>query len=183
MTGACEHTETELSPEEAFAVLEPYFVAVREVFVDAGAPVGSVVLEVAPWVHDGPRHFAATAESGRTIVCAPELAQLPEETVLAILSHEFGHAEDFSTPGRYFVDDDGELLSHIDENAAALEQKMGRQARIARMKRWGSRDHDMVERTADAIAKLRVGREIGYAGPCSLQSFSRGVRPRPRGLV
>lgn len=170
-----------LTIDEAYAVLEPYYVAVQETFESRGAnAVRKTALEVAPWVHDGPRHFAACATTGLRIVAAPELADLPEETVLAIFSHEFGHAVDYLMPAMFFVDDEGKLLPA--EKLPDDGDKRVQQARVARMQRWEARSEDDIERTADAIAERFTGRVIGYSGPCLLQSFERGVRPRPVGL-
>lgn len=179
---ACRDTDTDLTVEEAYAILEPYFLAVQERFVAEGAKRASNVrLEVAPWAHDTLRHFAATATTGSPVVVAPELAELPEETVLAILSHEFGHAVDYLYPGEYVLVDDGELVRLPPTPAHDLGGKRGEQAYLARMKRWERRDDDAVERTADAIAEHFTGHAIGYCGPCDLQCFDRGVS-RPDGL-
>jgi hypothetical protein len=184
MADACRDTGTDLTVEEAYAILEPYFLAVQERFVAEGAGrTGDVQLEVAPWAHDAPRHFAATATTGSPVVVAPELAELPEETVLAILAHEFGHAVDYLYPGEYVLVDDGELeLVRLPPTPAHdLGGQRGEQAYLARMRRWEHRDDDTVERTADAIAEYFTGHAIGYCGPCSLQCFDRGVS-RPKGL-
>jgi len=180
---SCQKIRASLNSDEAFAVIEPYFIAVRDVFVQKGATkVGKTELEIAPWVHDSPRHFAATEESGLSIVAAPEFAELPEETVLAILAHELGHATDFLYPSTYVVVDDGELVKLPTVPRRAFKDKHEVQANVARSMQWKDRDKDQVERTADAIAELFTGRAIGYAGPCELQVFDRGLRPRRRGL-
>ena len=58
---ACPEIRSPLTVEEAEAVIEPYFLAVRDVFVGNGATkCKRVTLEIAPWIHDSPRHFAAT---------------------------------------------------------------------------------------------------------------------------
>jgi len=172
-----------ISVEEAEAVIDVYFTVAKEVFVKGGATrVKKVVLEIARWVHDSPRHYAATEETGRRIVAAPEFAELPEPTLAAILAHEFGHAVDFLYPGEFAVMDDGELV-RMPPTPKTLIDKKAEQAMIARLRAWSERDKDTVERTADAIAEHFTGRPIGYMGPCELQSFERGgVRPRRLGL-
>lgn len=167
-----------LSAPEAYVVLEPYYEAVRERFVEQGLErCRHVSLEIAGWVHDSERHYAATAPWGKLIVAAPELADLPDETVLAILGHEFGHATDFLYPGDFLFRRD-ELVRMMAPNP---EDKRQLQAHAARMRVWKERDDDLVERTADAIGADVLGRPIGYCGPCKLQCFERGVR-RPDGL-
>jgi hypothetical protein len=179
----CPDVRATLTVEEAEAVLEPYFLAVKEVFVANGAKrCVRVKLEIAPWIHDSPRHFAATEETGKTMVVSPEFAELPEETVIAILSHEFGHAVDFLYPGEYLLVDDGELVEMPPVPAGKLIDKKAEQAHIARARAWEKRDKDAVERTADAIAEKFTGHLIGYCGPCELQCFDRGRRPRRAGL-
>jgi len=182
MGEACPEIHPLLSVEEAEAVIEPYFLAVQEVFVANGATkCKKVRLEVAPWIHDSPRHFAATEDTGKIMIVSPEFAELPEDTVVAILSHEFGHAVDFLYPGEYLLVDDGELVKmpHV---PAKLIDKKAEQANLARMRGWEKRDKDTVERTADAIAEMFTGKRIGYCGPCELQCFNRGRRPRRAGL-
>lgn len=163
--------------DEAFAILEPYFLAVRTQFVEQAPRVKKVQLDISRQMHDTARHFAGW--SGRAVLASPEMVHLPEETVLAILSHEFGHAVDFLYPGAYVLVD-GEGLVH--QGDVAGSDKRAEQARVAIARRWEKRDDDTVERTADAIAEMVLGRSIGYSGPCLLQTFGPGVRPRPEGL-
>lgn len=179
---ACRMVRSPISVEEAEAVIDVYFTVVKETFVRAGAKrVKKVDLEVARWVHDSPRHYAATEETGRHIVAAPEFAELPEPTLVAIMAHEFGHAVDFLYPGEFKLMDDGELV-RMPAAPRELIDKKAEQAMIARMRALRDRDKDTVERTADAIAEHFTGRKIGYLGPCELQCFDRGVRPRRLGL-
>ena len=112
---------------------------------------------------------------------SPEFAELPEDTVVAILSHEFGHAVDFLYPGEYMLVDDGELVKMPRVPPGKLDLK-GTQASVARSRSWRDRDKDTVERTADSIAEMFTGHLIGYCGPCELQCFDRGHRPRRPGL-
>lgn len=181
----CEFIRSDLSCDEALAVLDPFFEVVREVFVayeraDGGSSrLQHVRVECAPWVHDTPRHFAGATEDGRRIFVTPELVELPENTVVAILAHEFGHAMDFCYPARYVWSPDGLIV----QNAAPVSSAGKRHAQAigAAMRQWRDRDADTVERTADAIAERVTGRSIGYTGPCRLQSLDAGTA-RPAGL-
>ena len=121
----CPEVRASLTVEEAEAVLEPYFLAVQEIFVGNGATkCKRVKLEIAPWLHDSPRHFAATEDTGKVMIVSPEFAELPEETVVAILSHEFGHAVEFWSTfsiqaNRTLVSvygDAGQLISRMTES-------------------------------------------------------------------
>ncbi len=168
--------------EEAEAVIDPYFTVIQKIFMEGGAEVRKVRLELARWAHDTPRHFAATEDTGRVIIVSPEFAMLPEETIAAIISHEFGHVVDFLYPGRYVLIDDGELVEMPVVPEGALISDKAEQAHVARARAWRRRSKDSVERTADAIAELFTGRTIGYCGPCELQCFDRGRRPRRLGL-
>jgi len=127
-------------------------------------------------VHDSPRHFAACDESGRTILCAPEMAELPEQVIIAIFGHELGHAVDFLYPGEWVLGADGEPARRRTREQTADDAQWERWLRA-----WQTRDDDVVELTADAIAHHVVGARIGYVGPCLLQCFDRG-EARPVGL-
>lgn len=171
----CRDVATDLAADEALLILEPYYLAVRDLFVDAGLRLaGKTQLYVAPWIHDSPRHFAACRDDGRGIVVAPEMAELDERMVLAIFAHELGHATDFLYPGRYA----------LGAERKALERKRSEfpdTQWACWIKSWEQRDPDAIEMTADAIAELATGRRIGYVGPCQLQCFDAG-RARPQGL-
>jgi len=187
----CPTPQTNLDLQTARAIIEPYFIAAQESFCEyaraahgSGKRVKAVRLECHPWrklVDDmgfGIRNFAATSEDARIIVIAPEIIELPPETVAAIVAHEFGHVLDFAYPADYAVAGD-ELLrwrGQIPENDPRAEQ-----ARVARTRQWERRESDIVERTADKIASHVVGKPIMYSGPCCLQTFDRGIR-RPGGL-
>lgn len=171
-----------LARADALIVLEPYFEAVQEIFAARLKRCDKVRLAIEEWAHDTHRHFAATKSDGLTIIIAPELARMPEDTVAAILSHEFGHASDFLYPARFQL-----VEGHLSEwdhpdwgNARGRDQDD--KVAFARARQWDGRDDDEVERTADAIAEAIVGRPIYYGGPCVLQSFEPGIRPRPVGL-
>lgn len=180
----CPFVRSSLTCDESLAILDPFFEAVREVFVGSEmelfgqSKMRRVRAECAPWVHDKARHFAGATEDGRSILVTPELAELPELTVVAILAHEFGHAMDFAYPAMFGWSPDG--LVHRSAVSAA-DPKRQAQAATAAMRQWRDRDADTVERMADAIAERITGRRIGYAGPCMLQTLGGGA-PRPAGL-
>jgi hypothetical protein len=175
----CPDTPRLLSDEEAFAVLEPYFEAIRDRFLSESPKVSRVRLDIDASIHDARRHFAAWDLDLHRIVVAPHMAELPEETVLAIFAHEFGHAVDFLYPATYTVSD-GELVT-LPSLPDEPGDKRSRQAVAARLRWWKERDDDTIERTADAIGESVLGRRIGYCGPCLLQCFD-GIKPRPLGL-
>lgn len=169
----CDSLTTDLSLDEALAVLEPFFDVIRERFLAHGfTRLKSTTLYVASWAHDTPRHFAACSEDGRSIIVAPEMAELPVEMASAIMSHEFGHATDFLYPGE-FTGGEAVVRRSRDEVSDKTWIKMQRT--------WESRDDDQIERTADGIAVAVMGIPIGYVGPCQLQCFNRGTA-RPQGL-
>lgn len=173
----CDDLTTDLSPDDAYLILEPYFVAMREKYCAEGLDRCSVTqLYVAPWIHDQPRHFAACEDTGKKIIVSPEMAELPEPIVVAIFGHELGHATDFLYPGEF-------VLGHDDAPAQRrLRENTNDDAQWERwMRAWQKRDDDVVEFTADAIAHLICGERVGYVGPCLLQCFSLGEM-RPIGL-
>lgn len=165
-------------------MLEPFFVETRTLFCDAGfSRCSATKLEIDGEAHDTPRHFAGCRDDGRLILAAPEMADLPVDNVVAIFSHEFGHAVDFLYPTRFQL-----VVGELEERKG--EWSEGRRlptaempAAFARgvMRQWRGRDDDEVERLADAIAERVVGRPVAYTGPCLLQTFGAGA-PRPEGL-
>jgi hypothetical protein len=164
--------------EIAATVLTPHFDAVRDVFVEYqpvnGTGLGKLRhtrLLVDSAMHDGGRHFAGCRQDGMLIKIAPEAIELPIETLVAILAHEFGHAADFAYPGRW--------ATQRDQPATWIERDGGRRMRAWR-KAWNERTDDQMEWDADSIAWCVTGRHIGYCGPCHLQCF--GDHPRPTGL-
>jgi hypothetical protein len=183
---ACEPTETDLTCEQAQLIIEPYFLAVQELFIaHEMASLGQSKLrktriECSIDAADTARHFAGCDETGKLIVFAPQLVELQEETVLGILAHEFGHALDFAYPGQYSLDDEA-VLSYRPNAPEPSTDARSAQARTAGLRQWRARDPDTVERTADEIAKHVTGRHIGYLGPCLLQTLDEG-RVRPLGL-
>lgn len=174
----CDETETDLTTDEAHAIVEPYFLVVLEQFLDAGFDrVRSVQLRCRRWVHNSPRHFAACFEDASEIVVAPELAELGYDTVCAMLAHELGHATDFCYPAEFVLQGDGTVSRRpqldVDDPRVAKQWRKWRQG-------WKERDTDTIEITADGIAEQVMGVPIGYRGPCLLQSFEG--EPRPIGL-
>lgn len=172
----------------ARAILEPYFVAVREEFLTfclaqkLGTEIRKTKFECRSEVRDSERHFAATTTDGRLVVAAPDLADLPEDTVGAILAHEFGHVVDHLYPGRFLVaEEEGELIFFKDEISYNPKDERTAQVRVARMRQWEARSDHEVELTADLIVEQVLGHRVGYSGLCMLQGFNRGVR-RPKEL-
>lgn len=184
---ACPDTTTSASADEALLILEPYFLAMQELFVEAGLKEASrVQLYVAPSMHDAPRHFAGTRDDGLVMMLAPEMVELPENTVGAIMAHEFGHATDFLYPGEFVLggERDAEALAANASQRVAVRRDRASftdEHWIKWLHDWEKRDDDVVEFVADAIAEMVTGRRIGYVGPCKLQTFDRG-RARPQGL-
>lgn len=164
--------EEVLSADEAHAVIEPYFEAIREDYLAHGlVKCKRTRLFVAPAMHDTERHFGACKDDGSAILIAPELADAPVAVVLAILAHEFGHATDFLYPGEFVLGAEGPALRRAQKEA---EEKQWSKW----LKAWHKRDDDVVELTADAIAERVMGVAYGYQGPCWIQSFdARAARP------
>ena len=180
----CAETITKVSQDKAFAILEPFFLAAQELFVGAGLTETkrvrlyvrpSMRLGPGPSLQDSPRHFAATRDDGSVIILSPRMVELPENTVAAIIAHEFGHATDFLYPGEFVL---GENRSAVRRKRNGLEND---DRWITWLKDWEKRDDDVVEFVADAIAERVIGRRIGYTGPCKLQTFDEG-KARPEGL-
>lgn len=164
-----------LAPDEAYSVLEPYFNAVRDEYLTAGLKkVKCVRLFVAPAMHDSARHFGACKDDGSMVLLAPELADVPDTVMLAIMAHELGHATDFLYPGEFVLGQGGPALRRA---ARDVEEKQWSKW----LKAWHQRDADVVELTADAIAERVMGVPYGYLGPCFIQSFD-AARARPMGL-
>jgi len=171
--------ELEEDVEMAYAILEPHYDAVRDFFAEArpqGAPgplckAQQTKLLVDDFVRDSPRHYAACRDDGRLIVLAPQAARLPIDTLVAIITHEFGHATDFLYPARFIGRRDGPA-----QWFPASAKKQGRMRRL-----WSERSDDQIEWDADSIAWAVTGKRIQYCGRCMLQCFSGGS-PRPEGL-
>jgi hypothetical protein len=180
----CRQISTDLSEDEVFVLVEPYFEELRSFFGERLREMGlpartkNVELSIMPELHDSARHFAGCSDTGKLIAVAPEIVELPESTFLAILSHEFGHAIDFLFPGKFaLVREEIEMFPEIPKG----EDRRLDEARMARSRQWHARDPYAVEKTADKIVELVTGNRIGYLGPCRLQAINRGV-PRPKDL-
>lgn len=164
----------------ASVIISPSFDAVRDLYCEVhdrlehAKDMSVVELRINAARHDTPRHFAACYTSGKRIELAPEGADLPLETLAAIIAHEFGHASDFLNPGRW------EFVSR-DKPARWIDAEADTDTMKSLHRRWMSRNDDEIEWWADAIAYAVTGRRIGYCGPCLLQCFDRGVL-RPKGL-
>lgn len=168
----------------AAAVILPYFDAVRDVFA-AFHPEPGVTLErlarvrfvVDSAVRDSARHFGATTESGLQQYYAPDIIDLDEEVLTAIITHEFGHSADFAYPHRWIIPAPrgGEAAVWIRD--AITNTPQARKWRTL----WGTRSADHVEWTADGIALAITGRPVVYCGDEAVQCFRGGVR-RPAGL-
>lgn len=171
--------------EIAAAVLLPHFDAVRDVFA-AYHPEPDVRLTklarvrfvIDPDIRDKRRHFAGTSDTGLQQYYAPEIVDLGEENLIAIVAHEFGHSTDFMYPGRWISPADGpgvaQWISDADEQR---RDRDGRYPARAWRRLWRERNADHIEWAADGIAQAITGRKIGYCGPCLLQCFSGIERP------
>ena len=188
---ACPELTTDVTDEEAYAILEPYFVTAQEVFVEGlrrlGLPtakVEKVRLDIDSAMHDTPRHFAGCETSGRVIHVAAEMVELTDGIVAGVFLHELGHATDFLLPARFRLRDDRLEILPAYKNES--DDPQGPEVLALRtasnwMRQWERRNADDVEITADKIAEMVSGRTIGYRGPCLLQHLGQGD-PRPRGL-
>lgn len=167
--------------EKAAAVIEPYFDAVRDAFIEYVPEPGATLRKlkgtrfiISDEVHDTPRHYAMCREDGLLILMAPEMAQLPWKRVVAITTHEMGHAADFLYPAQWVTPPrglgDATWIGDRDDKAARQWRNL-----------WHGRSDDQVEWAADSIAKTVTGKTIKYAGPCMIQTFNVG-RVRPPGL-
>lgn len=171
----CPDVSTDLSLEEGFVLLEPYFLAERERCLEFGLDRCRRIRMVCDDVHDTERHFAGCREDGLLIALAPELLEQPPETICAIIAHEFGHAADFLYPGEFVFRGD-------DRPAGRRRREDFKDSQWhAWLRDWRRRDSDLVERSADAIAHAVHGVRYGYLGPCQLQTFGETAR-RPLGL-
>lgn len=167
--------ETDLSEEEALIIIEPYYEALYENFLEAGLGQLKKVQLVCSWeARAGERNFAGCVTDGSAIIVAPDLAELPISTMEGILAHELGHASDFLYPGSFQAASRTKLRVYDREE---YEDKAWRSI----LRSWKERDDDMVEVTADLIAERVLGVRIGYMGNCKLQTIGKGPR-RPRGL-
>lgn len=164
--------------EVAYAIIEPHFDAVRDVYAEyesvPGHPLTAVrrtTLLVDPAVRTSERHFAACRDDGLLIVIAPQAADLDVEVLIALICHEFGHATDFLYPAKW--------AGRRHQQAVWVPNGVRKQQRIREL--WATRTDDQVEWDADSIAYAVTGKEVVYCGPCLIQCFSNGIQ-RPEGL-
>jgi hypothetical protein len=166
----------------AAAVLLPHFDAVRDVFA-AYCPEPGVALTKATKVRfvvdddvrDSERHFAATSEDGLQQFYASDVIDQDEETLAAIIAHEFGHSLDFLYPCRWIPSSPSGP-----GKAIWIDDTTTKPARMWR-NLWAGRGRDQVEWAADGIAHTILGRPIVYCGDCVVQCFRGGIA-RPAGL-
>jgi len=170
--------------ELAREILRPHWDAVRDVYMSFVPPgeseplskVEDIYFDVDPKRHDSPRHFAACRDDGLRMVFAPQIVDLPVDTLIAILAHEFGHAVDFLYPAHWRMPDDGPACAEWIGNPT--ETKWGRHW----LKKWHRRSKDQVEWGADGIAEAVTGKHLTYDGPLMLQCLHGGGIERPSGL-
>ena len=191
--------------EIAHTVLQPHFDAVRDEFaafeVAPGVPLGRlrrVRYVITSEARSSERHFAATLDTGMSMIFAPQIVDLPVETLVAILAHEFGHAADFAYPACWTWPKNAPgaamWVGESDHARAAAWRftfgKAGAKSRSGGDDKapsenwafaWHRRNRDQIEWAADAIATAVTGQAIGYCGPCMLQCFHGGMA-RPAGL-
>jgi len=166
--------------EFVYAVVQPYFEAVRDIFASFSPEKGVKLTKLrktkflvdskvgrggSHLPHCDSRHFAATRDDGLVMYVAPQLIELPEENVVAILSHEFGHAADHAYPAHFIMPPGGP------GKANWIGQEDTKRHRDWR-RLWRGRSLDQVEWAADGVAEAVTGRPIGYAGECMIQSFT-----------
>lgn len=183
-----------MSREEIVAaVLQPHFAAVRDVFASfppaPGVTLGKLHKTrfiIDPKIRRGGtklpgcdcRHFAACRDDGLLMLFAPEFIELPTETLVAILAHEFGHAADHAYPAHWYMPGAGPAraiwIGQEDTKRHRAWQRVWRD-------RNSSDRRDQIEWAADGIAEAITGKSIGYCGDCMLQCFDAGAE-RPEGL-
>lgn len=166
----------------AYSVIAPHFDAVRHAFSrfepEPGvrlAKLGRTKLVVTRAAFEPPRHYARCRTDGYLVEVAPEAMDLSHETLVAMLTHELGHAADFAYPSSWVVlgtaeDRYGFWIGGRDDKAARRWRGL-----------WHERSDAQIEQSADAIAYTVTGLRVEYCGPCMLQCFSGGV-PRPASL-
>lgn len=191
--------------EIAHTVLQPHFDAVRDEFarfeVTPGVSLSKlrrVQYVITSEARNSDRHFAATLDTGMSMVFAPQIVDLPVETLVAILVHEFGHAADFAYPACWTWPKSSPGVAtwvgaYDEHRAAAWRFVFGKAKARSRSGgddrapsenwafAWNRRNRDQIEWAADAIASAVTGQAIGYCGPCMLQCFNGGM-PRPAAL-
>ena len=189
------------------SVIAPYWHGVKDAIIEAFERTVAqhcrlrkteLVVDRRGIIRDSARHFAGTNERGTVVLVAPEMADLPVPTLVAILAHECGHALDFAYPASWTWPKKGAgeaawVGESVDERAGAWRRYYGRPMAVSRTRfdqekpavNWvragESRNDDQVEWAADGIVRQLTGRAIGYSGPCMLQTLEGG-RLRPAGL-
>lgn len=169
--------------EEAYVILSPHFRAVADIVSSYSADgtklteLSKVKFIVDSKVHDSQRHFAMTAENGRTMWFAPGIVHLALDTMVAIICHEFGHAADFLYPARWVSKPrPGDRARWLDDDLVGTTEAKRWQ------NQWLNRTRDQVEWAADAIAWELTDNKIEYGGPLELQCLGRCGEPRRAGL-
>jgi hypothetical protein len=188
-----------LDADRAWSVLRPYWEEIVGTFRHKGHPEpGNVTrVKVDPKWHDTCRHFAGASQDARILVVAPELADMPVASIVAILAHECGHFVDLANPGRYWfrrasnvrVRKGARAVSVKDlpptfrDDALFFFEHLPDKNLGKHLNEWRARESDEVERAADAIAEVVTGHRIGYTGApgCLVQTMGSGVE-RPIGL-
>lgn len=206
MAEECQELSVDLPLEVVEDQLLPFFDAVRDRYLAYELPrnggrflkLKALRFMISADAHDKPRHFAACRDDGKLLIFAPEILALPEETAVAIIAHEVGHAVDFLYPGGWSwpLQEAGPVTwvgTTPFEQALAWRMAFGKPKARSRSgadddnpaanwaRAWDHRTEDQVEWAADGIAWAITGRRPLYGGPCMLQRFSEGV-PRPAGL-
>jgi len=167
--------------EVVYAVVQPYFDAVRDVFAEFSPAKGVKLTKLRKTKFlvdakvgrggshlsgcDVSRHFAATRDDGLLMYVAPRIVELPEDNLVAILSHEFGHAADHAYPAHFIMPPSGP------GKATWIGEEDSKQYRDWR-RLWRSRNLDLIEWAADGVAEAITGQVIGYAGDCMVQCFT-----------
>jgi hypothetical protein len=165
------------------AIMRPHFDAVQDDFVGWRNVTTQTQLGrlrktkfvIDPEMHDTERHFAACRDDGMLIHFAPQIVDLPVETLVAIVAHEFGHAADHAYPAYWILPSAGPGKAQW--LGTPPDTKHGR--RWQRL--WRERSPDQIEWAADGIAQAVTGRKLGYCGNCLIQCYKGGIE-RPAGL-
>jgi hypothetical protein len=190
--------------ETVRGIIQPYFDAVMDTFALFRHPsrhikkVSEVTYRITSAAHDAERHFARTRTDGRLMEFATEIVDLPPDTLVAIITHEFGHSADMLYPACWSWPKSGSgdsiWVGHSDvDRSYAWRHTFGKETAVSRtghddkataenwVRAWSDPTDDQIEWAADAIAFAVTGKRIGYSGRCMLQSFDTGAR-RPAGL-
>ena len=148
--------------------------------------------------HDTCRHYAGARTDGKVLVVAPEIVDLPDVQISAVLAHEAGHFVDFDSPARYYFRPPAEVKARTGARAVCISDDVPTplvpaliwfkelpdgKALGKYLREWKERSDDEIERVADAIASYVMGEKISYTGrpSCLVQTFGIGIE-RPLGL-